>query len=89
MGLRACKHYRKRFGDETYIVQSYGLPWNAWVEVYEGDRLVYSTHVTGLFSEYLQHLLENPECREEVGISEKAVKELLREIEETWRVYVR
>jgi len=39
--MRACKHYRYNFAEETDIVQSEGFPWNAWVKVWDGDRLVY------------------------------------------------
>jgi hypothetical protein len=83
--MRACKHYRYNFGDETDIVKSEGFPWNAWVEVWDGDRLVYSSFQTGLYWEYLEHLLEHPECLEEIGWEKEEVEELLKEIEEEWK----
>jgi hypothetical protein len=78
--LKACKHYKKAFGDETDISMSDGHPWNAWVTVWEGDRVVYSYFQSGLMMEYLEHLLMNPQCAKEIGVSHDDV------IYWTWRV---
>jgi hypothetical protein len=83
--LKACKHYTK-FGLETEISVSDGHPWNAWVTVWEGDRVYYSTFQSGLMMEYLEHLVENPECVREIGWKLEDVKERLREVEEEWKI---
>jgi hypothetical protein len=82
--MRACRHYAKRFGS-TEIVPSNGYPWNAWVTVYQGEKIVFSSFQTGLRWEYLTHLAKNPECRREILISSEEVNRLLREIEEEWQ----
>jgi hypothetical protein len=81
--MRACQHFRQPFG-ETEIVPSEGFGWNAWIEVWDNNRLVYCTFQTGLMWDYLTHLAKNPECRKEVGISNRALKRKLKEIEEEW-----
>jgi DNA-binding transcriptional MerR regulator len=61
------------------------LLWNAWIEVYENDKLIFRTHETGLFDRYLRHLLNQEECRKEVGISISEIKKMLEEIEKEWK----
>jgi hypothetical protein len=81
----ACRHFRKSFGDETDIICSNGYPWNAWVVVWEGEKIIYSSFETGLRWEYLSHLAKSPECCAEVGVSLEEVNRLLQEIEEEWK----
>jgi len=83
--MRACKHFSLKFGDETNIIQSEGHPWNAYVVVWQGDKKVYSSFETGLFWDYLEHLAENKECRQEVGIRKQDLKILLNQIKREWK----
>jgi hypothetical protein len=80
--LKACKHFACAYGDETIIAPSNGYPWNGWLEVYEGSRLIYSSFQAGLRWDYLRHLQENPECRGDMD--ERSIQEQLKEIEEEW-----
>jgi hypothetical protein len=84
--MRACKHYRySNLGDETDIIQA-DLIWNAWIRVYDGFRLVYSSYSTGLFWEYLIHLIKNPDCAKEIGVTKQSIKKRLKEIEKEWEI---
>jgi hypothetical protein len=83
--MRACRHYEYDIGDETDIVASDGHPWNAWITVFKGDKVVYSTFQAGLRWEYLSHLAQHPECCKEIGIPLEEVKRLLKEIEAEWK----
>jgi hypothetical protein len=80
--MKACKHYSK-FG-ETELIPSNGYGWNAWEMVYENNKLVQSSFVTGLFWSFLEHLASSKVCRKEVGVSEKEVKIWLKKINEEW-----
>jgi hypothetical protein len=82
--MKACRHFQK-LRDETDITQSDGYPWNAWVTVWEGDKVIYSSFEAGLRWEYLSHLVQSKECREEVGLSLEEVKSLLDEVESEWQ----
>jgi hypothetical protein len=81
--MKACKHYSKPFG-ETEIIPSNGYGWNAWLMVYENNKLVQSSFVAGLFWEYLQHLNAISRCRKEVNISKKEVEKRLKQIKDEW-----
>jgi hypothetical protein len=83
--MKACQHYKRPFGTETEIVPSDGFGWNAWIGVWDNNRLVYCTFQTGLRWDYLSHLSQSEKCREEVGVSSEEVSCLLKEIEEEWR----
>jgi len=83
--LRACKHFKSSLGDETDIVQSEGHSWNAWKEVWDGDRKIESSFEVGLMYEYLLHLADNPECCKEIGWKHSDVMERLKEIAHEWR----
>jgi len=85
VSLRACEHYKALYGDLTVIRQCSNLIWNAWYEVFENGKLIYSTHETGLFDKYLHHLKQNEKCRWEVGLCLCEVEKLLREIELEWK----
>jgi hypothetical protein len=82
--MKACQHFQKPFGAITEIIQSDGKPWNAWIEVWDNDRLVFSSFVTGLMWEYLQHLNQNPLCRREIGAKSDEIKRRLKEIKDEW-----
>jgi len=83
--MKACKHY-SYFGKETYLVQSDGNPWNAWLEVWDfNGKLFKSSFETGKFWEYLNHLALNPECREEIGVTETEVRKKLKYLEKEWK----
>jgi len=81
--MRACKHFSYT-GTETYILESEGWPWNAVINVYKDGKLIYSSHETGLFWDYLLHIIQNPKCLKESGWDRKAVKEKLQEIMKEW-----
>jgi hypothetical protein len=83
--MKACEHFRSALGDETDITQSDGYPWNCWVTVWEGDKVIYSSFEAGLRWEYLSHLAQHPECCQEIGVSPEEVKSLLEEIEAEWK----
>ena len=82
--MRACKHFRFSIGDETDIIQSNGYPWNAWIVVWEGDKQIYSSFRSGLFWDYLEHLLLQEECRKQVRITKREVKSILNFIRKRW-----
>jgi hypothetical protein len=82
--MKACKHFTRPEG-ETYISFSEGYEWNAWITVEDAQgRLLYNTFETGLMARYLEHLRDNPECRQEVEVPASWVDAYLKEIEETW-----
>lgn len=84
MCIKACEHYKK-FGLPTDICMSEN-PWNAWVKVYDfSGELCYNSFETGLFTEYVEHLLENPDCAEEVGYDLDTLREIAKSIEEAWQ----
>jgi hypothetical protein len=84
--MKACKHYSyNNLGDETYILQSDGHSWNAFIRVYEKDRLIYSSFQSGLYWDYLLHLAKNKECRREAGKTKKEVIAMLKEITKEWK----
>jgi hypothetical protein len=62
--MKACRHFQ-RLGLETHIVPA-GKPWNAWIVVYEGGREILSSFETGLMWRYVEHLLNNQRCMEEL-----------------------
>jgi len=81
--MRACKHFS--FTDtETYILQSEGWPWNAVINVYKNGKLIYSSHETGLFWDFLLHLAKNPDCLKQSGWSKQDVIKKLKEIQDEW-----
>jgi hypothetical protein len=82
--MKACQHFQKPYGF-TEIVPSDGFIWNAWVEVWQADRLVWSAFQTGLMWDYLQHLATSEACRKEVGLSHEEVERRLKEIENEWQ----
>lgn len=86
--MLACKHYQ-RFEYETHIIPAEHI-WNAWVNVYDQrGKLYYSSFETGLYAEYIHHLIENPCCRKEVGITKRELEKTNREIEKEWREVTR
>jgi len=88
MSLVACEHFK--YGKkETIIVQGDYRPWNAWVKVFQGNRLIYKSYETGLFEQYLLHLEKSRKCREEVGVSLSFIYEKLREIKREWEAVVK
>jgi hypothetical protein len=86
--MKACRHF-KRFDLPTELIPLFGQPWNCFIEVYDerGD-LYYSSFETGLYLKYLEHLLESPECVEEVSLTIEDVKRKLEDIEREWRAVV-
>jgi len=83
--MRACKHF-KLFGED--IVEEFEraeYPWNVWRHAYKNGEEIYSSFESGLYWKYLIHLLQSPECREEIGISLEEVKEMIIEIEKEWK----
>jgi len=88
MSLVACEHF-KFFNKYTIIVQADYRPWNAWVKVFQGNRLIYKSYITGLFSSYLYHLKNSPECRKEIGVSLADVIEWIGEMEREWEAVVK
>jgi hypothetical protein len=63
--MKACSHYKK-FDLPTEIEPSEN-PWNAWVLVWDGDRLYYSGFEAGLYWEFLEHLWNSFECIREIA----------------------
>jgi hypothetical protein len=82
--MKACRHFKKAYGQETEIIRSNGYPWNAWVAVYRGDQLIHKSFETGLRWDYLTHLAKNPECIKEIGVSLEEVNQFLEEIIKEW-----
>jgi hypothetical protein len=83
--MKACAHFASPIGDETDITMSYGYSWNAWITVFKGDKVVYSSFQSGLMWDYLSHLAQHPECCQEIGIPLEEVKSLLEEVESEWQ----
>jgi len=79
--LKACKHYKHLYKDETIIIQGKLIPWDAWIEAFKKDKLIYISYEKGLFSRYLHHLKSHKECRKEINISLTRVKLLIWELE--------
>jgi hypothetical protein len=87
--MRACRHYSSPWPDtETEILMSTNR-WNAWIVTWRNNKLWDSTFHTGKMLHYLEHLRDNEECRQEVGISAEEVDRLLKEIEAEWEQAVR
>ena len=83
VSLLACKHYK--YSDKyTVITQGDNMPWNGWLKAYKGNILIYNSYITGLFSSYLYHLKNSPECRKEVGVSLSDILEFIDEMEREW-----
>jgi hypothetical protein len=83
--MRACKHFSSPLGDETDIDASERYPWNAWVTVWQGwTRVNDKFFRTGLMWDYLKHLENSPQCREELGVDIETIQRKLRFIEEEW-----
>ncbi|MEM2365670.1 MAG: hypothetical protein QXL06_01875 [Nitrososphaerota archaeon] len=68
--------------DATAIIQSSHYPWNGWV-VREWDNDFYDFR-TGIFDEYIEHLLECENCRKELNMSLERIKAFKKEIDEYW-----
>jgi len=81
--MKACRHFSEE-EREVYIIESNGFPWNAWILVYFNSKLIFSSFETGLFLEFLEHLIKNPECLKENGKSEGEILEKLQEIKKEW-----
>jgi len=84
--MRACQHFKKSFGDETDINMSGGYPWNGWVTVWEGDRVVYSEFQSGLYMEYLEHLLAHPSCAKEVKVDINDIIHWVWRVNAEWNI---
>jgi len=82
--LKACRHYKGIFGDETQINESKSYPWNAWVKILKDGHVIYSTFVIGVRWNYIAHLASHKECCDEIGVSMEEVKKILQEIEDAW-----
>lgn len=84
MKMKACIHFKSPLGN-TYLHQG-SCPCDAWVYVYdESGKLVYSSFETCEFFSFLQHLLDNRNCRKEVGITKKEVLRQLSNINREWK----
>jgi len=84
--VKLCRHF-KSFSQNIHeeLVMSDGHPWNGWHTAYLNGKLIYSSFETGKYWEYIQHLLQNEECREKTGINKEELEELAKKIEEEWR----
>jgi len=65
-------------------------PWGGYIVIVDGDENVVvkipgsGDKYLGFYGEYLWHLAERPECREEVGLSEEELEKLFEEVREKW-----
>jgi hypothetical protein len=82
--MKACRHYTPWSFAETEILPSSNR-WNAWIITWHHGKIWDSGFFTGFFLEYLQHLRDNEECRNEIGVSLEEINRLLKEIEEEWK----
>jgi len=80
--MKVCRHF-KLFKDEELVeeFERAEYPWNVWRHAYKNGKEIYNSFESGLYWKYLIHLLQSPECREEIGISLEGVLQLLQEIE--------
>jgi hypothetical protein len=80
--MKACKHFRRPYGT-TYINPSEHGP-SGWLEVYTGKERVISEFRPKLYWNYLNHLLNYPDCRREAGVELSDVRKALRIIHEEY-----
>lgn len=86
MKLTSCFKKILKIPEEfTEIHQSCGQPWNAWISTDRG----FSTFQTGLFWQFLEHLMHCEDCRNEIGVDVETVKNLLHEIEQEWEIVMK
>jgi len=84
--MRLCEHYRKvvcSTEEEVECEPAYNS-WNAFIVYPSG----YADFRTGFFTEYLEHLSENPECARVAGVTPEWAKARLREIEEEFEAFM-
>jgi len=75
--LKACKHFKLYEFDDTYVKPVPGYPWSARLE--SGHIEVYKT---AFYGDYLIHLRDSPNCREEIGVDLKEINSMIKIIKQ-------
>jgi hypothetical protein len=71
----------KCWGVRVYPAEN---PWNGWVVPLSDETEAVASFESGIFFLAYQHILRCKLCRRKNGLSVKAVKAILRELEEEW-----
>jgi len=75
--LKACKHYKLTGIYDTFVIPISGYPWSAFLE----DDLV-QVYKTAFYGDYLIHLRDSPNCREEIGVDLKEINSMIEVIKQ-------
>jgi hypothetical protein len=69
--LKVCPCFR--FSErEEFMEPVANRPWDAWHVIDDGKRFIIN-YVSDGFYDYLKHLLQNPKCRQSIGLDYNTV----------------